>query len=47
MKKILKVSLKIKRMLKKFFAQLNNEFEKDRITDYIEDFKFFKHNRYW
>lgn len=47
MKKLLKEILKLTRKLKNIFTMLNDEFEKDRLTDYIEDFKFFKHNRYW
>ena len=37
----------IKNVIKDFIVQVNNEIEKERITDYINDFNYSKINEYY
>ena len=42
-----KMLLKIIRLIKRYIKFINSEFEKDRITDYVDDFKFYRNKRYF
>ena len=37
----------IKNVIKDFIVQVNNEIEKERIADYINDFNYSKINEYY